>query len=152
MICCHIRADNQKDIGVLNISVTGRRPIRTERLNITDHRGRHTEPTICVYIICTEKPFEQFIENVGSLCVQLSGAVECDRIFAVLQLDLLKSICCKGDSFVPRNLAWRFTSTLTNHRIRESAIVVLKDLFEVRALSDRACRSLERHRRPLKFS
>ena len=129
----HVRADNQKNVGVLNIIVTGRRSIGTERLYITDYRRGHTEPTVRVYVIRPEESFEEFIENVRSLCVQLSRPVECDGIFAVLQLDFVKPICGEGDGFVPRNPTWGFASAVANHRIRESAIVVLKDLFEVRA-------------------
>ena len=131
MVYRHIRPDNQKDFGVLNVVVTGRRSIRAERLHITDHCGGHAEPTVRIYVIRPKEPFEQFIENVGSLCIQLPRAVECDRIFAVLQLDFLKPMCCEGDGFVPRNLTWWFASAVTDHRIRESAVVVLKDLFEV---------------------
>ena len=52
----HIRADDQENIGMLNILVTGRRSIRTERLHITDHCGGHTESTVRIHVIRTEEP------------------------------------------------------------------------------------------------
>ena len=131
MIDRHICADNQKNIRMLNIVITSWWSIRPERLHITDHRGRHTESAVRVHVIRPEETLEQFIENVGSLCVQLSRAIKCDGIFAVLQLNFVKSVCCESNGFVPRDLTRRLTATIANHGIGEPSIMVLKNLFEM---------------------
>ena len=51
MIDRHIRANNQKNIRMLNIVITGRRSVRTERLHVTHHSRRHAESAIGIYVI-----------------------------------------------------------------------------------------------------
>ena len=70
MVYRHIRADNQKNIGMLNIVVTGRRSIGTERTAYTPTTAEDIQSRLFrVYVIRPEEAFEQFIENVGRLCV-----------------------------------------------------------------------------------
>ena len=133
MIHRHIRADNQEHIGVLDILIARRRAIRTERLDIPYHRRRHAEPAVRVHVIGTEKSLEQFVEEVGGFCIQLSRAIEGNRVLAVLQLDIVQAICDESDSFVPRNPARGFVSPVANHRIGKPAVRMLKRLFEMRA-------------------
>src|SRR5262249_41699594 len=78
-----VAADDQDDVGVVDVFITGRRAVAAEAGAIPGDGGGHAQTTVAVRVVGAEGALEQFARQVGRFGVELAAAVEGDGVGAV---------------------------------------------------------------------
>ena len=97
----HVPADNQDQIGVVDVVIATRRPICSEAGLVAGHRGRHAQPAVGIGVIATQAAFEELDGRINGLCVELPGPVKCNRFRTMIQQDVGESFRQKSKGDVP---------------------------------------------------
>ena len=81
-----VGADEQDDIGLFEILVRSRRPVRSERAFVAGHRRGHAERGVAVVVPCAETELHQLTEGVELLRDELPGTDDANRLAAIRRL------------------------------------------------------------------
>ncbi len=96
-----IGASYQKAISKLDIIVTYWHTIFAQHFFVGSYSTAHTKTGVCVNIICTNKPLDQFVENIVFLRKALSGSIKCHGIRTILCNQRTKDSCSTIQNFIP---------------------------------------------------
>jgi hypothetical protein len=80
----HIRADHEEQIGVVDIVVRSRRPVRAERKLVAATRARHAQARIRFDVVGADEAFRELVDEVLRLDRHLAGHVKRQRIRPML--------------------------------------------------------------------
>ena len=79
-----VGADDENQVGLVDIFVAGRRRIGAQRLLVAGHRARHAQARIGIDVVGADQALGELVEDVIVLGQQLAGDVEADAVRAVL--------------------------------------------------------------------
>jgi len=77
---CHVAADQNHQIGGLDVVVTAGHDILAKGADMTPDRGGHAQARIGVDIAAADKPFHQLVGDIVVLGQELAGDVKGDRV------------------------------------------------------------------------
>ena len=80
MVVGDVRADQQDDVGGVEVLVGARRTIAAERPLVTGHRGRHAQRGVAVVVRRADAELHQLAERVELLGDELPGADDADGL------------------------------------------------------------------------
>ena len=101
MVVGDVRADQQDDVGALEVFVRAGRAVAAERQLVAGDRGRHAERRVAVVVARAEAELRELAERVELLGDELSGADDPDGVVAVLPLDAAKLRGHRADRLIP---------------------------------------------------
>ena len=89
-----VAADDEDAARMVDVVITGRRRVRTQRLLVPRHRAAHAQAGVAVDVVGAYQTFGELVEDVIVLRQQLPGDVKPHRIRAVVSDDLGKLLRC----------------------------------------------------------
>ena len=101
MIVGDVGADQQNDVGLLQILIGSRRPVAAERRLVPGDRAGHAQRSVAVVIVSAEPQLHQLPQRVELFGDQLSGADHAQRIPSVARLGGPETLHHGVERFVP---------------------------------------------------
>ena len=92
MLLRQIRAERQQALGMFEVAVAPRRPIRTERALVAGHRRRHAQGGVAVVVVGADDAAHQLAERVELFGHDLAGGNHRHGIAPVARLDALELV------------------------------------------------------------
>ena len=84
----HVRADDEDQVGMIDVVVAGGRAVGAEAGHVSQRGRGHAEPAIGIGVVRAQEAFEQLDREVGRLAVELAAAVESDGVGTVAAHDV----------------------------------------------------------------
>ncbi len=84
----HVRADDEEDVGMLEVLIRAGRAVRAQRQLVAAARARHAQPGVGLDVPGAHKPLGELVRQVLGLQGHLTGDVEGEGVRAVLVDDL----------------------------------------------------------------
>src|SRR5207245_2393533 len=97
----HVAAEDEDDVGQLNIVVAAGRSVTTQTRPVTGHGGGHAQPAIRIGIVAAETAFEELVNHINGLGVELAAAVKGNGLRAVGVQDIGEDLSNIGEGGVP---------------------------------------------------
>ncbi|MDH6495959.1 hypothetical protein M2156_002178 [Streptomyces sp. SAI-149] len=84
----HVGADDEEQVGLLEVLVRAGRAVRPERQLVAGAGAGHAQPGVGLDLVGADEPLGELVRQVLGLKTHLAGNVEGDRVGAVLVDDL----------------------------------------------------------------
>ena len=103
MVVGDVGANQQDDVGALEILVRPRRPIAAERPFVAGHGRRHAQRRVAIVVLRPQAQLRQLAERVELLGDELTSTNDADGVVAVTPLHVPKSLRHRLDGVGPAN-------------------------------------------------
>lgn len=80
----HVGADDEEEIGAVEVLIRPRRPVGAERQLVSGARAGHAQPRVRLDLVRPDEPLGQFVRQILGLQAHLPGDVEGDGVRPVL--------------------------------------------------------------------
>jgi hypothetical protein len=128
----HIAANDEDDVGVINILVATRRAIAAQTGAIPGYGSGHAQPTVRIGVIRAEISFEQFARQISRLRVELPTAVKRNRVRSESVQDIAQALRHIAQNLRPIRRSKIFLSAASPHR-HQQAIGSMQGFVQCRA-------------------